>query len=333
MPFFILALFFAFYPPALPAVFGQDIPAPSPDGAGEPRGQPAFPLITRLDPGDGVFRQYLADVETARLLLFSRRRSSPLQGAEEPELPGGTLGEALTIYAYRLRGEDLLSLAARCNVPYAALATLNRIPHPQEMAREGVFLLPSMPGLFVPEEPETDLERLLRSSRDGEGGAVITVRHDGKSGEGQRFLFLPGAEFTATERAFFLTRGFRFPLKAYRLTSGFGPRINPVTGNLRNHQGLDLAAPMGTEVYAARDGTVTDIGEDSIYGKYVIIRHKDNWTSLYGHLSEINTALRRDVQSGTLIGRVGSTGQSTGPHLHFELRQHGKAQDPGRLLF
>lgn len=98
------------------------------------------------------------------------------------------------------------------------------------------------------------------------------------------------------------------------------------------HQGIDLAAPEGTEVYAVADGVVIDIGEDPIYGNYVIISHGESWTSLYGHLQKVETVLRSSVRSGTLIGRVGSTGQSTGPHLHFELRQNGRALDPtGRL--
>jgi hypothetical protein len=304
--------------------------------------QPAFPVISRLENRDTVFRQYQGDVETARRLLFSRNRSSPSGGAKEAAVPDGVLdgalAEALTIYSYRLRGEDLLALAARCTIPYAALATLNRIPHPADLDREGNIHLPSMPGIFIPETAVTDLERLL-CVRDYREGIPVTIRYGGgvaNQGQGiesRRFLFLPGAELTPTERAFFLTRGFRFPLKNYRLTSGFGPRINPVTGNLRNHQGLDFAAPLGTEVYAARDGVVTETGDDPIYGKYIIIKHDNSWVSLYGHLLEVTTGLRKSVKSGNLIGKVGSTGQSTGPHLHFELRQHGKAQDPGRLLF
>jgi murein DD-endopeptidase MepM/ murein hydrolase activator NlpD len=90
---------------------------------------------------------------------------------------------------------------------------------------------------------------------------------------------------------------------------------------------------MGSEVYAAGDGEVVEMGTDPVYGNYIIIEHGGNWRSLYGHLSKFETTLRRHVRSGSLIGRVGSTGLSTGPHLHFELRQNGKAQDPGRLLF
>jgi murein DD-endopeptidase MepM/ murein hydrolase activator NlpD len=325
---------------------------------------PAFPVIGRLEVGDTAFRQYQADVENARRLLFSRRRAGPSGGgpgsgraADTPPaapapgpladgpladgpladgpladgpLADGPLAEALTLYEYTVKGEDLLALAARCNIPYSTIATLNRLPHIRELSDGTVLYLPSMPGLFIPENPENDLEQLMGSFRGSEDGFIITVR---RGGAGERFLFIPGADFSPTERSFFLTGGFRFPLNNFTLSSGFGPRINPVTGNPRFHQGLDLAAPLGADVYAARDGVVTEIGEDPIYGKYIIIEHNDNWTSLYGHLSSVNTDLRKSVRSGNLRGKVGSTGQSTGPHLHFEIRQHGKAQNPDKLLF
>ena len=100
------------------------------------------------------------------------------------------------------------------------------------------------------------------------------------------------------------------------------------------HGGIDLAAPEGTEVYAVKNGTVMELGEDPIIGKYVIISHENNMVSLYGHLSSISpgTNLYANVQSNSIIAKVGSTGQSTGPHLHFELRQNGQSRDPARLL-
>jgi murein DD-endopeptidase MepM/ murein hydrolase activator NlpD len=291
---------------------------------------PGFPVITRLGSEDTAFRQYLADVDAARrrlaqMRIAARQRDGQAGNSRDLEI----LAEALTIYAYTpAAGEDLLSLAARCNIPQASLATLNHIPHPGDMGAAGTLLLPSIPGLYIPEEPTTDLERLLHSGRDETAGIRITI-------SAEKFRFIPGLDedFSPTERAFFLSPAFRFPLRNYRVTSSFGPRINPVTGNFRVHQGLDLAAPLGTEVYAVREGVVTEQGEDTIYGKYIIIQHGDNWVSLYGHLSEIDTVLLSRVRSGTVIGKVGSTGQSTGPHLHFELRQHGRAQDPGKYLF
>ncbi|MDL2229578.1 M23 family metallopeptidase [Treponema sp. OttesenSCG-928-L16] len=290
-------------------------------GAAETASSSPYPLIAHLDIRNTLFRQYLDDVQSAR------RRSMNRTGISSPE----SLAEGFTLYSYTVReGDDFFSLAARCSLSHSALATLNRLPHPSSIENSGTILLPSVPGIFIPESPESDLEQLIAASRNGAEAIALTINIKGKQ---ERFLFIPGEDFSQTERAFFLNIGFRFPLRTYRLTSTFGPRINPITGTLKVHEGLDLAAPEGTEVYAARGGIVTDIGEDPLLGTYIIIQHGESWASIYGHLSAVHTVLRSAVQSGILIGRVGSTGQSTGPHLHFELRQHGQAQDPGRFLF
>jgi murein DD-endopeptidase MepM/ murein hydrolase activator NlpD len=279
-----------------------------------------FPVITRMVPSDNGFRQFISDVES------NRRRVSGARGRPEET------AEHLTIYQYTVRqGDDLFSIAARCNIPYSALASLNRLSSPVSLEAGRLLLLPSCPGIYIPQSPESDLERLIGASRLGKQESVeLLIRAAGRQ---QIFHFFPGADYTPTERAYFVNAGFfRFPLQSFRLTSSYGIRENPVTGNVRLHQGIDLAAPEGTEVYAAADGTVTEIGDDPVYGIYIIIGHNDRWTSLYGHLQRVETVLRSNVKSGTLIGRVGTTGQSTGPHLHFELRQDGRALNPsGRL--
>ncbi|MDR0449991.1 MAG: M23 family metallopeptidase [Treponema sp.] len=310
---------------------------PSPGKAEENPGNSSgaqAPLILRLDYRDTMFRQYLEDVESTRRRFFNRQRSG--ESAE-------TLAGALSIYRYALQeGDDLFSLAARCNIPYAALATLNRLSHPSGLESLEYVLLPSGPGIFAPQEPLSDIELLLvsaRIGRPGDQGAALSLRGiapdrtAGKAPDAESFLFYPGDDFSPTERIFFLNSGFRFPLRTYRLTSSFGMRQNPLTGRYRVHEGLDLAAPEGTEVFAAREGVVIESGYNPVYGNYLILRHGDNWTSLYGHLSKTEIGLRQEVRSGSLIGRVGSTGQSTGPHLHFELRRNGRAQDPGKYLY
>ena len=239
------------------------------------------------------------------------------------------MGDYLQIYSYTPKsGDDIYRLSARCNIPYSALATLNRINHPEPLKKQ--VLLPTVPGLFIPESPSNDLERLISLSRESDEGTVITVHANGRS---VRYLFFPGADFNQTERSFFLTRGFRFPLRSYRISSPFGMRANPFTGKPQIHNGVDLAAPVGTEVYAVREGRVTDIGNDSVFGNYIIIAHDDNWVSLYGHLSAFSVRLHSNVTAATVIGKVGNSGQSTGPHLHFELRKNGAALDPTKMLF
>jgi murein DD-endopeptidase MepM/ murein hydrolase activator NlpD len=270
-------------------------------------------------PSDNGFRQFINDVENNRRRLAAYR-SRPEETAEN-----------LTIYQYTTRqGDDLLSIAARCNIPYSALASLNRLSR-ISLEAGTLILLPSCPGIYTPETPESDLEKLIGAARIGEQESVELIIR--AAGTQHTFFFFPGADYTPTERAYFLNSGFfRFPLQSYRITSSYGVRENPVTGNVGLHRGIDLAAPEGTEVFAAADGTVIEIGDDPVYGIYIIVSHNDRWTSLYGHLQRVETVLRQNIKSGNLIGRVGTTGQSTGPHLHFELRQDGRALDPsGRL--
>ncbi|MEB3214000.1 MAG: M23 family metallopeptidase [Leptolyngbyaceae bacterium] len=114
-----------------------------------------------------------------------------------------------------------------------------------------------------------------------------------------------------------------FPLSIPALISSpFGWRSHPIFGNTRFHTGTDIAAPMGTPVVATFSGRITVADFLGGYGLTVVIRHEDNSTeTLYGHLSEIFVRPGETIQQGEVIGRVGSTGNSTGPHLHFELRQ------------
>jgi murein DD-endopeptidase MepM/ murein hydrolase activator NlpD len=279
--------------------------------------QDNFPKIERLDNRDAFFKQYIDDVQ------HNRRR---LAAVVVPNMV-----EYLTIYQYTARAQDdLFSLAARCNVPYSALASLNRISGPSRIDTGQILLLPTCPGIYIPFVPENDLEKLLVAGHSTNKKAVA-ISLDIK-GEALKYYFIAGDDFTQTERVWFLNSAFRFPLKSFRVTSDFGLRLSPISGNTTMHQGMDLAAPPGTEVFAVADGTVIESGENAVLGKFIIIKHSDKWTSVYGHLQSIETGLLAFVKSGSLIGRVGSTGQSTGPHLHFELRQDGKAFNPSGKL-
>ena len=113
-----------------------------------------------------------------------------------------------------------------------------------------------------------------------------------------------------------------------RITSGFGPRIHPTLGYRRHHAGIDIAAPPGTPVSSADGGTVKFAGQMGGYGNTVIIDHGQGITTLYAHLAMINVQPGQQVERDTKIGTVGSTGVSTGPHLHFEVREKGNAVNP-----
>ncbi len=112
------------------------------------------------------------------------------------------------------------------------------------------------------------------------------------------------------------------------VTSGFGYRIHPIFNVRKLHTGIDIDADMGDAIHAAAAGTVASAGWQGGYGKCVIITHNGGLATLYGHQSEILVSAGQEVKRGEVIGRVGSTGYSTGPHLHFEVRVNGSPVDP-----
>ncbi len=122
------------------------------------------------------------------------------------------------------------------------------------------------------------------------------------------------------------------PVENGRYTSYFGYRINPITGKFSFHTGLDIAAAEGTSVKAAYSGRVTKVGEDSRAGKYIILTHDDNFATFYCHCSEILAEEGCSVKQGDTIAEVGTTGWSTGPHLHFEVRKNGMRYNPLFIL-
>lgn len=118
------------------------------------------------------------------------------------------------------------------------------------------------------------------------------------------------------------------PLQDAKLTSGYGMRTHPVLGGRRKHKGIDLAAPTGTPVYATADGIIDRAEWFSSYGLFVEIDHGAELETRYAHMSRLAVAEGQWVSKGDLIGYVGSTGRSTGPHLHYEVRVSGVAVNP-----
>ncbi|ANY18893.1 Murein DD-endopeptidase MepM [Tsuneonella dongtanensis] len=120
----------------------------------------------------------------------------------------------------------------------------------------------------------------------------------------------------------------RAPLAIGSTSSGYGMRSHPVLGGMRAHKGIDLAAPTGTPVYATADGTVGKAEWFSSYGLFVSIDHGAELETRYAHMSRLAVGPGERVRKGDVIGYVGSTGRSTGPHLHYEVRVAGQAVNP-----
>ena len=179
-----------------------------------------------------------------------------------------------------------------------------------------------------------EVSPLAPRTEDGASGARITI------GRGQDLVGAPIDIVAATRAALaarYAARGggvivggrpAGMPVSAQYMTSGFGGRFHPLLGGYRNHAGVDLAAPMGSPIVATSDGVVGIAGWRGGYGLSVELEHGAGMESRYAHMSRVAVAPGQAVKRGDVIGYVGSTGLSTGPHLHYELRHNGAAIDP-----
>jgi len=122
------------------------------------------------------------------------------------------------------------------------------------------------------------------------------------------------------------------PVSSARLSSGYGMRTHPVLGGRRAHKGVDLPAATGTPIHAAADGVVGKADWFGGYGLYVQLEHGGAFETRYGHMSRIAVASGQTVRKGDIIGYVGTTGRSTGPHLHYEVRVNGEAVNPAPYM-
>ena len=225
-------------------------------------------------------------------------------------------------------------VAARTCITQETLATLNQIENAQDDIKGRTLILPVVSGIFIPiERGINSIEILLQENYSTQ---TLTKNPIYYNIDGRDYLFLRSKRFSPTERAYFLDSALRLPLDndSYWVSSEFGKRKNPFSGQMKNHNGIDLAAAEGTPVYAIKDGAVyANIENDSEFGNYIILSHdQGKMTSVYAHLSKVFVDRYQYVKKGDVIGLVGQTGMATGPHLHFEIRQGGKAEDPRNKL-
>jgi len=215
---------------------------------------------------------------------------------------------------YQVRKEDnFFKIMAVSGTNLDTLSSANRLSSPLDIYEGMVLLIPNMRGAFV----ETE--------NAGDGQLLAT---DGR-------VFHPGISLPKEEKSFFYGMAFTQPVRTGRISSRFGKRNDPFSKKQTFHGGVDIAAPLNTRVYSSAGGQVVFCGRKGGYGNLVIIRHPSGYETRYGHLHKILVTKNQKVARGELVGRVGSTGRSTGNHLHFEVRRNGIRTRPkfsGHLL-
>ena len=243
----------------------------------------------------------------------------------------------ITYQTYRVKSGDMIGFIADAfDVTQDTIISVNNIKQ-SRLIQPGQYLkIPSMPGIIYTvkkngETPATIAEKYKVNADKCASANYVSLDTELKAGTS---LFVPDAELDWATRQEINGDLFKKPLHArYWLSSNYGWRDSPFNPGKRTfHGGLDMAVASGTPIYAALDGTVTAVGFNATYGNYVIITHHSGYKTLYGHMK--STACRKGnfVYTNTVIGYVGSTGMSTGPHLHFTVYKNGKTINPFAVL-
>ncbi|MGB3723290.1 MAG: peptidoglycan DD-metalloendopeptidase family protein [Pacificimonas sp.] len=178
-------------------------------------------------------------------------------------------------------------------------------------------------------------DRFLKQSTIAMGGPDIPADVSGSplAGAEPRFkqLFMSWKKLDLLEKELSAVPSIK-PVKSYTYTSSYGIRFDPFKGTTAMHQGVDMSGPVGEPIYAAADGVVTKSGRHGGYGKLVEIDHGKGMTTRYAHMSRLNVKIGDHISAGEQIGGMGSTGRSTGSHLHYEVRIDGRAVNPMPFL-
>jgi murein DD-endopeptidase MepM/ murein hydrolase activator NlpD len=224
-------------------------------------------------------------------------------------------------------GECLWNIARKYHVRMETIVAMNDLPSARYLRPGQILEVPDTDGTYVNlrkgdtiggicKKYEVELTDVVNANP----GVDITHLRIGDR------LFIPGSGA--------LSQMFRFswPVSG-RISARYGMRIHPIYRRRMMHTGLDIAAPYGTSIRAALNGRVTFVGWKGGYGKAVIIEHPNGYETLYGHCSRILVKRGQTVKKGERIAKVGTTGVSTGPHVHFEVRKGGRRTNPESVLY
>lgn len=231
-------------------------------------------------------------------------------------------------------GENITRISKKFGLSnISTLIAVNNISNARRLQAGEVIKIPSTDGIIHSVKKNENLTEI--ASKYGVTVATLLDVNDLSTDvlyAGQN-IFIPGARLDTNSLKMALGELFKCPITAkWRLSSPYGNRADPFTGVKKFHTGMDMAAPTGTPVKATLDGKVVAVSYNQVYGNYVIISHINGYQSLYAHLHTATVKAGQYLQQGQKLGLVGSTGYSTGPHLHFTVYKNGKLVNPQELI-
>ena len=243
--------------------------------------------------------------------------------------------QPVTYQIYKVKAGDTISGIAKkfglTNI--STLISVNDIGNVRQLASGQKLKIPSIDGIIYTVKKGDSLSSITSKHKVSLEQLLDVNELTSETLTAGQQLFLPGAAMDAAALKNAMGELFRIPISAkFRWTSPFGYRIDPISGVRSFHTGTDMACPTGTPILAAMSGKVVKTGQTRVYGNYVILDHGNGYQTVYMHMSKIIASKGQWVSQGTRIGLVGSTGYSTGPHLHFTVYKNGKLVDPMTVL-
>jgi murein DD-endopeptidase MepM/ murein hydrolase activator NlpD len=234
----------------------------------------------------------------------------------------------LRLIEYQIEhGDTLWSISRKFDVDPDSIISCNTFSNVHSIHEGDTILVPNIRGIFIlVEEGDTIFEYSSEYKIPPDFIMEVNDLFSNALTPGMK-VFLPGGRFSNIERAYALGEAFEKPCRG-RLTSRYGYRRDPFTGKRAFHTGIDIANRVGTKVLSAREGKVVFVGWRSRYGNIVIIEHSFGYRTVYAHLSSMEVGRGDHVRRGQVIGYIGNTGRSTGPHLHFEIWLKNRLIDP-----
>ena len=255
-----------------------------------------------------------------------------------------------------LNNESLKKLAAKYGLKADTIILINNLKRPSDIKTGDIVIIPNQDGRLINVKANDSIYKIAerygvswKKIVDCNNLSDINIKSGMK-------LFIPDSGMTKYEREkFYQTKSkqaarvnsakinnskgknittsgiFSWPLKG-AITSSYGLRSDPITGVKDFHTGLDIRGAMNTPVKAPNDGVVAYTGWSNVYGNFILLKHDNNIVTMYGHLNKINVKREECVKKGMVLGLVGSTGRSTGPHLHFEILKNNKRDNPLKYL-
>jgi murein DD-endopeptidase MepM/ murein hydrolase activator NlpD len=251
-------------------------------------------------------------------------------GLSEPE--EFTQPRMLLFSSYTIRQGDVLGeVAKNFGLSTSTLISVNNIKNTRALQIGQTLRIPNQDGVFYTVKKADTLEGIAAKHKAQVSEILVANELFSDQINPNTSLFLPGAVLPWEEEQEINGDLFLWPVRG-RLSSYYGYRRSPFTGARSFHDGLDIAAPSGTPIKATMAGRVKAVGYDNVYGNFVVLTHTAGYSTLYGHMSSIGTRSGAYVNAGAVIGYVGSTGQSTGPHLHFTVYKNGSSINPRGVL-